>query len=109
MFPSSHRCNLSKLPYESEASRGCSAKSLCSAAQFSSVSESVRAPGSSSSSVKWQDVPPGSHRIRSRRQGSREQGNKERVENGRQVERGSYHPRPHLNRFHLRNVLKDTY
>ncbi len=62
MFSSSHRCNLSKLPHESEASRGCGVKSLCSAAQFSSVSESIRARGSFSSSVKWQDVPSGSHR-----------------------------------------------
>lgn len=62
MFPSSHRCNLSKLPHESETSRGCGVKSLRSMAQFSSVSESVRAPGSSSSSVKWQDVLTGSHR-----------------------------------------------
>ncbi|KAF4097364.1 hypothetical protein G5714_021372 [Onychostoma macrolepis] len=62
MFSSSHRCNLSNLPYESEASRGCGVKSLRSAARFSSVSESIRAPGSSSSSVKWQDVPSGSHR-----------------------------------------------
>ncbi len=62
MFSSSHRCNLSKLPHESEASRGCGVKSLCSAARFSSVSESIRARGSFSSSVKWQDVPSGSHR-----------------------------------------------
>lgn len=62
MFSSSHHCNLSKLPHESEASRGCGVKSLCSAAQFSSVSESIRARGSFSSSVKWKDVPSGSHR-----------------------------------------------
>lgn len=41
-------------------------------------------------------------RIRSWRRGSGEQGNEARAENGCQVERGSYHPRPHLNWFHLK-------
>lgn len=48
MFPSFHRCNLcrTKLPHDSETSCRCSVKSLCSTAQFSFVSESIRSASS---------------------------------------------------------------
>ncbi|ROL54966.1 hypothetical protein DPX16_1838 [Anabarilius grahami] len=109
MFPSFHRCNLcrTKLPHDSETSCRCSVKSLRSTAQFSFVSESIRMKTEGQCHLALNKMRASG--ICSRCRGSGEQGNEERVENGRQVERGSYHPRPHLNWFYLRNMLKETY